>query len=134
MKHLSKLCATLLFATCLPFADAQTANDATTVGTEKTDPIAPTTSQSPDTILRLQDTIRANTEQPQVLSIVPWQLPTHKRIENSADWQPLVNTVPVIERSQFLRELRLSTTLSKANNIGLTRDLSTDPNDAQPER
>ncbi|WP_395338889.1 hypothetical protein PN836_012985 [Ningiella sp. W23] len=61
-------------------------------------------SQAP---LRLEETIRANKEQPQVLTIVPWQLPTHQRINETQNWQPVVNTLPSIERNQFLQELAL---------------------------
>ena len=56
-------------------------------------------------VLRLEDTIRANREQPQVLTIVPWQLPSHQRIDESKAWQPVVDKLPNIERNQFLREL-----------------------------
>ncbi len=60
-----------------------------------------------DGVLRLQDTIRGNKEQPQVLSIVPWQLPTHKRIDATAEWQPILDKMAPLERGQFLRELQL---------------------------
>lgn len=56
-------------------------------------------------VLRLEQTIRANKEQPQVLTIVPWQLPTHQRINETKTWQPVVERLPSIERSQFLRDL-----------------------------
>lgn len=62
-------------------------------------------TQQGDDILRLEETIRANKEQPQVLTIVPWQLPTHQRIDETKAWQPVVDTLPSIERGQFLRDL-----------------------------
>lgn len=58
-------------------------------------------------ILRLEQTIRANKEQPQVLTIVPWQLPTHQRLNETKTWQPVVEALPSIERGQFLRDLAI---------------------------
>ncbi|WP_371195284.1 hypothetical protein [Glaciecola sp. SC05] len=73
-------------------------------------------------VLRLEQTIRANKEQPQVLTIVPWQLPSHQRINETQTWQPVVQKLPSIERSQFLRDLSVvdgilldSTSISKKN-------------------
>ena len=65
----------------------------------------PSIAQPSDDILRLEETIRANKEHPQVLTIVPWQLPTHQRIDETKAWQPVVDTLPSIERGQFLRDL-----------------------------
>lgn len=62
-----------------------------------------TNSQQP--ILRLEDTIRGNKEQPQVLTIVPWQLPVHQRINENTQWQLQVTQLPSIERNAFLRNL-----------------------------
>lgn len=62
-------------------------------------------SQTDSEVLRLEETIRANKEQPQVLTIVPWQLPTHQRIDETKAWQPVLSKLPSIERSQFLRDL-----------------------------
>jgi hypothetical protein len=62
-------------------------------------------SASASEILRLEQTIRANKQQPQVLTIVPWQLPTHQRINETQTWQPVVQNLPSIERSQFLKDL-----------------------------
>jgi hypothetical protein len=59
-------------------------------------------------VLRLEQTIRANKEQPQVLTIVPWQLPTHQRISENTAWQPVVEQLPIIERNQFLRDLAIA--------------------------
>lgn len=60
---------------------------------------------STQTVLRLEDTIRGNKEQPQVLTIVPWQLPIHQRISESKEWQMDVKKLPSIERNSFLRNL-----------------------------
>jgi hypothetical protein len=62
-----------------------------------------TNSQQP--VLRLEDTIRGNKEQPQVLTIVPWQLPVHQRINENTEWQLQVTQLPSIERNAFLRNL-----------------------------
>lgn len=62
-----------------------------------------TNSQQP--ILRLEDTIRGNKEQPQVLTIVPWQLPVHQRINENTQWQLQVTELSSIERNAFLRNL-----------------------------
>ena len=62
-------------------------------------------SAATDEVLRLEQTIRANKEQPQVLTIVPWQLPKHQRLNEAQTWQPVVETLPLIERGQFLRDL-----------------------------
>jgi hypothetical protein len=56
-------------------------------------------------IMRLQDTIRANKEQPQVLTIVPWQLPVHQRIDEDKQWQLQVTPMAAIERNAFLKNL-----------------------------
>ena len=66
-----------------------------------------TISESLGPVLRLQDTIRGNKEQPQVLTIVPWQLPTHKRIDASTKWQPIVDKLAPIERRQFLKNIEI---------------------------
>ncbi|MGQ8366904.1 hypothetical protein [Glaciecola sp. 1036] len=65
----------------------------------------PTASSGP--VLRLEDTIRGNKEQPQVLTIVPWQLPTHKRIDATTQWQPVVDKLTPIERGRFLRNMQI---------------------------
>lgn len=62
-----------------------------------------TTSEQP--ILRLEDTIRGNKEQPQVLTIVPWQLPVHQRINENTEWQLQASQLSSIERNAFLRNL-----------------------------
>lgn len=63
------------------------------------------TALQENTILRLEDTIRGNQEQPQVLTIVPWQLPVHQRINENKEWQLQVSQLPSIERNAFLRNL-----------------------------
>ncbi|MFT5276713.1 MAG: hypothetical protein ACI97K_002292 [Glaciecola sp.] len=64
-------------------------------------------SQTGD-ILRLEETIRGNKEQPKVLSIVPWQLPLHQRIDrNEQRWAPIQTQLKPLERNSFLKEIKL---------------------------
>jgi hypothetical protein len=64
-------------------------------------------SQTGD-ILRLEETIRGNKEQPKVLSIVPWQLPLHQRIDrNEQRWAPIKTKLKSMERNSFLKEIKL---------------------------
>lgn len=70
-------------------------------------------------ILRLEDTIRGNKEQPQVLNIVPWQLPVHQRIKDNAQWRLEVKKLPNIERNAFLRNLALRESLMTDDTDGL---------------
>lgn len=72
------------------------------------------TVQTEDGIIRLEDTIRGNKEQPQVLTIVPWQLPVHQRINENTEWQLQVNQLTSIERSAFLRNLAVVNELKRA--------------------
>lgn len=83
---------------------------------DKIEQAAPIVSVTADTsnsdsngpILRLEDTIRGNNkEQPQVLTIVPWQLPVHKNIDESTHWQPLTDKLPCIDRNTLLRNLEI---------------------------
>lgn len=67
-------------------------------------------------ILRLQDTIRANKEQPQVLTIVPWQLPVHQRIDEDKQWQLQVVPMAAIERNAFLKNLNVLKEIEAAKN------------------
>jgi len=70
-------------------------------------------------VLRLEETIRGNKEQPQVLTIVPWQLPSHQRINENKAWQPMIDRLPSIERGQFLRDLAVVSEISdEANDPG----------------
>jgi hypothetical protein len=64
-------------------------------------------SSKQQAILRLEDTIRGNKEQPQVITIVPWQLPVHKRINENSEWQLQVTRLNPIERNAFLRNLAI---------------------------
>jgi len=75
---------------------------------------AASADQNDSGALRLEQTIRANKEQPQVLTIVPWQLPTHQRINETQTWQPIVDQLPNIERSQFLRDLSIVDTIQQS--------------------
>jgi hypothetical protein len=70
---------------------------------------------SSNEILRLEETIRGNKEQPQVLTIVPWQLPSHQRINENKAWQPMIEDLPSIERGQFLRDLAVVNDISSGN-------------------
>lgn len=59
-------------------------------------------------ILRLEETIRGNKEQPKVLSIVPWQLPLYQRIDrNEQRWAPIKTRLNLLERNSFLKEIKL---------------------------
>jgi hypothetical protein len=59
-------------------------------------------------ILRLEETIRGNKEQPKVLSIVPWQLPLYQRIDrNEQRWAPIKTRLKQLERNGFLKEIKL---------------------------
>jgi hypothetical protein len=71
---------------------------------------------SEEELLRLEDTIRGNREQPQVLTIVPWQLPIHQRIDENKEWQQQVTSLNSIERGAFLRNLALKQTLKERIN------------------
>ncbi|WP_034474812.1 hypothetical protein [Aestuariibacter salexigens] len=62
--------------------------------------------QSDDNILRLEATIRADKEQPKVLSIVPWQLPEHRSIKIQKPWSTDLTNAAMLERQAFLRALR----------------------------
>ena len=82
----------------------KTTNEQADITQEASLQTAPNTnSQQP--ILRLEDTIRGNKEQPQVLTIVPWQLPVHQRINENTQWQLQVTQLSSIERNAFLRNL-----------------------------
>lgn len=85
------------------------------------------TNQSP--ILRLEDTIRGNKEQPQVLTIVPWQLPIHQRINENSEWQLQVNQLSSIERGAFLRELAVVNELTRTQaNVAKPNEAAADSN------
>ncbi|WP_412972165.1 hypothetical protein [Glaciecola sp. MF2-115] len=61
-----------------------------------------------DDVLRLEETIRGNKEQPKVLSIVPWQLPLHQRIDrNEQRWAPIKTKLKPLERNSFLKKIKL---------------------------
>jgi len=91
-------------------AQAQNVEQDTAITSEPASPISDA-NQSP--ILRLEDTIRGNKEQPQVLTIVPWQLPIHQRINENREWQLQVNQLSSIERGAFLRELAVVNELTR---------------------
>ena len=58
-------------------------------------------------VLQLEATIRGNKELPKVLSIVPWQLPKHRVIQQPNLAQTQLMTFPFLERGQLTRQLRL---------------------------
>lgn len=90
-------------------SDAQTVNEALTEQKPLDLTVASdgNVSQSGD-ILRLEETIRGNKEQPKVLSIVPWQLPLHQRIDrNEQRWAPIKTQLKALERNSFLKEIKL---------------------------
>jgi len=72
-------------------------------------------------ILRLEETIRGNKEQPQVLTIVPWQLPVQQRINENKDWQLQMTELSSIERNAFLRNLAVVKEIKAAQ--GLTKPI-----------
>lgn len=67
-----------------------------------------TQSSNNANILKLEDTVRANKEQPQVLTIVPWQLPVHKTIESSTELNLSPNKLPVYDRKSFIEKFQLN--------------------------
>ncbi|MBT1451542.1 hypothetical protein KJ365_11685 [Glaciecola sp. XM2] len=112
--YLCMLALTLITSIQSANALAQSDNDtAQTVSTPE--PLSQEAQQpiSANEILRLEETIRGNKEQPQVLTIVPWQLPTHQRINENSAWQPTVESLPSIERNQFLRDLAVVEEISR---------------------
>lgn len=61
--------------------------------------------------IRLEATIRANKEQPRVLTIVPWQLPKYRQIEGALNWQPVMLEPQLIQRESFIRQLAIEQVL-----------------------
>lgn len=92
---------------------------------------APQPAISSGETLRLQDTIRGNKEQPQVLTIVPWQLPSHQRINENRAWQPVVESLPSIERGQFLRDLSVVDEIIGINQQGSAEQSTSTTNASQ---
>jgi hypothetical protein len=74
-------------------------------------------TNSSQPILRIEDTIRGNKEQPQVLTIVPWQLPVHQRINENTQWQLQVTQLSSIERNAFLRNLAVVKEMNAAQEV-----------------
>lgn len=60
-----------------------------------------------DGVLQLEATIRSSKQQPRVMSIVPWQLPSHKSVGQNQGWRLQQARLKPIERGQFLREQAL---------------------------
>lgn len=55
--------------------------------------------------LRIEETIKANKAQPQVISILPWQPPKYRNIEGILEWQPKASTPQRLERNIFLNKI-----------------------------
>lgn len=85
-----------------PIVDNRNTNQEDTANLQNQMPSSQTNSSK---IIKLEDTIRANKEQPQVLTIVPWQLPTHHQINQTKDWQLPVKKMKPIERGAFLKQV-----------------------------
>lgn len=65
-----------------------------------------TVQSVPTTQLQLEETIRADRQQPQVLTIVPWQLPIHKRVDADLQWYRLPAKLEPLSRAQFLQKIQ----------------------------
>lgn len=85
-----------------PIVDNRNTNQEDTANLQNQMPSSQTNSSK---IIKLEDTIRANKEQPQVLTIVPWQLPTHHQINQTKDWQLPIKKMKPIERGAFLKQV-----------------------------
>ena len=60
---------------------------------------------SEDSVIQLEATIRGNKEQPNVLSIVPWQLPQAKTIETQTSQSLILIDISPLTRAEFKREI-----------------------------
>lgn len=60
-------------------------------------------------VIKLEDTIRGNQEQPKVLSIVPWQAPTVKQALPSPILERINLKFVPLERDEFSRQLQALT-------------------------
>jgi hypothetical protein len=58
-------------------------------------------------VIKLEETIRANQEQPKVLSIVPWQSPKAKQALPSAIVERINKTFMPLQREELLRQIAL---------------------------
>lgn len=57
--------------------------------------------------LRIEETIKANKAQPQVISILPWQPPKYRNIEGILEWQPKASSPQRLERQVLLQQLHI---------------------------
>ena len=71
-------------------------------------------------VIQLEATIRGNKEQPNVLSIVPWQLPQAKAIDVQSSQTLMLIDIQPLTRAEFQREL-------KAQSARKTNTLSPQP-------
>jgi hypothetical protein len=60
-------------------------------------------------VIKLEDTIRGNQEQPKVLTIVPWQAPTVKQALPSPILERINLKFVPLERDEFSRQLQALT-------------------------
>ena len=63
-----------------------------------------TVAQEPD-VLKLEETIRGNQEQPKVLTIVPWQSPKAKQALPSPIVERINKTFKPLQREELLRQI-----------------------------
>ena len=62
-------------------------------------------ARSETDVIQLEATIRGNKEQPNVLSIVPWQLPQAKSIDVQSTQTLMLIDIQPFTRAEFKREL-----------------------------
>ncbi|GEA11503.1 hypothetical protein [Alteromonas sp. KUL49] len=72
-------------------------------------------AQQTEEPIRLEVTIKGSKEQPQVLSIVPWQLPEHRSIDGTLTWPLKAMELSLIERKSFMRNLALTQHMGQVN-------------------
>jgi hypothetical protein len=68
-----------------------------------------TSAQQPPEVVKLEDTIRGNQEQPKVLTIVPWQTPSVKHSLPSQIVERINKGFQPLERDEFTRQLQFLT-------------------------
>ena len=81
----------------------------------KEQPGTPAKRGNTNEVLQLEATIRGDKQQPQVLSIVPWQIPGHRVIEQTTLVEQSKPVFEVIERGRFLRRLSMTKDLNGAS-------------------
>ncbi|MDM7862029.1 hypothetical protein QTP81_15605 [Alteromonas sp. ASW11-36] len=81
-----------------------------------------------DGVIRLEETIRGDQQQPRVLSIVPWDSPAHKRIGRVALTGDRTAFMEPLERSAFLQRVALHQALLGAATSENTQDSAANEN------